>query len=110
MSQTCAYFRAFALAVASLQSACLALCFAGSVSSSNCQLKWHLFREDFTTFTDYPVPATLSQHRAGLPPKLGQYFVSESLLSLNCKLMESSNLGSVFSAVPPMLGAKLTHT
>lgn len=36
--------------------------------------------------------------------------LSDSLLSLNCKLMESSNLGSVFSAVPPMLGAKLTHT
>lgn len=48
-----------------------------ALSHHPAQLKWHVNGEDFITFNDYHVPATLSQYYAWISPKLGEYFISE---------------------------------
>lgn len=78
----------------------LALCVAGSVSSSNCQLRWHpLGGQDFTTLSLSQPPS----HRivlSFLRSRDNTLSSSASLLSFCRKFIESSNLGSSFTAAP----------
>lgn len=87
----------------------LALCFAGFVSSSNCQPKWHLL-EERTLLLSLSQPPTHGTVLGFLQSWDSTSSLSASLLSFNRKLMESSTLGSSFTAVPPIPGAELKHS